>query len=127
LTKLTTSRFFDTGLIGKAASYQELQPFFDYQTQLNDNLIRILINGIGLRDNIDAVVLPISLKPSTPTAFGAVRTPVAVYVGRQQPTTPAITAFVWDMGADGRPIGTLTTADPSFTEALLVTLVIHYS
>jgi len=127
MTKLTTSRFFDTGLIGKAASYQELQPFFDYQTQLNDNLIRILINGIGLRDNIDAVILPIGLKQNTPTGFGAVRTPVAVYVGGQRPISPAITTFVWEMGNDGRPVATLTTTDPSYTGTLDVTLVIHYS
>jgi hypothetical protein len=127
MTKLTTSRLFDTGLIGRAQVYQELQPFFDYQTQLNENLMRVLINGVGLRDNLDVRILTVTVRHGEFVSVAVPKPPLVVLVGRQTPLTPALLSFVWDVDAEGRLRCRATTDAPTSGQALDLTLVVFFS
>lgn len=125
--KLTVSRLFDTGFISKGNSYKELQAYFDYQLQLNDNLFRVLINGVNIADNQDATLISASLTPGQQTEIRLGRIPAAVYIGRQNNIAYPITTFVWDVNASANLLATITTADPLFTNPITVTLVVHFS
>lgn len=125
--KLTVSRLFDTGFISKGNSFKELGPYFDYQLQLNDNLFRVLINGVNIADNQDATLISASLIPGQQTEIKLGRIPAAVYIGRQNNTAYPITTFVWDVNASANLLATITTADIAFTNPITVTLVVHFS
>jgi hypothetical protein len=125
--KLTISRFFDLAAIAKNETFKSLAGFFDYQAQLNDNLFRILLNGIGIRDNQDASIVQVSLIPNIFSALNIQKKPLAVYIGSQDTIGKAINSFVWYMDNQNQLNVKITTIDQFYTDAINVTLIIHFS
>lgn len=125
--KLTISRFFDLAAIAKNETFKSLAGFFDYQAQLNDNIFRILLNGIGIRDNQDASIVDVSLIPNIFSALNIQKKPLCVYVGAQDTIGKAINSFVWYMDNQNQLNVKITTIDQFYTDAINVTLIIHFS
>lgn len=125
--KLTISRFFDLASIAKNEVFKSLAGFFDYQAQLNDNIFRILLNGIGIRDNQDASIVEVSLIPNIFSALNIQKKPLCVYVGSQDTIGKAINSFVWYMDNQNQLNVKITCIDQFYTDAINVTLIIHFS
>jgi hypothetical protein len=125
--KLTISRFFDLAAIAKNETFKSLAGFFDYQSQLNDNLFRILLNGIGIRDNQDASIVSVSLTPNILTPLNIQKKPLAVYIGSQDTIGKPINSFVWFMDNNNQLTVKITCLDNLYTDPINVTLIIHFS
>lgn len=125
--KLTLSRFFDMALISSSNAYKSLQSFFEYQAQLNDNLFRILLNNVSIKDNLDANLITVPLIQNLTSQIKTIRRPIAVYVASQDTFTKPLNSFVWYMDSDNQLSVTITCLDTSYTLPINVTLVIHYS
>lgn len=129
MAKIQLSRVFDVALVATTKAYQELQPFVEFFNQLSDNVVRTLTNGISLLDNVDCKQIKLDMKDDIPTALAVdKRVPLAVYLSRQIPSTPMVTAFSWEITNDGAislrvkfdtPPPTNTTINCSF--------IVHYS
>lgn len=78
MTKLSVARVFEVSQVAATKAYGELQSFFEYFNQLTDNLLRVIQNGVGIRDNLDAELKTISLTHGSPTPVAFRKRPVAV-------------------------------------------------
>lgn len=101
MAKIQIPRIFEVALIAATKAYKDIEPLVDYINQLSDNVIRILTNGVSLNDNMDAKRLALDLKDNTATSINVGKVPVAVYLARQVPATPLVTAWSWDIDKDG--------------------------
>lgn len=127
MTKLTVSRIFDVSFIANTRAFQEMKPFVEYVNQTVDNLIRIMRNGIGVQDNVDAQVLVQSLKHNTDSTVGLGKRPLLVLLGRQAPTVPAITSFTWRLDDSNNLVLRVSLADAAYTGSVDVTLLAVFS
>lgn len=102
--KITFGRLFDQSLIGKTKSGQELQAFIDWTQQAIDNIARALTSALTIGDNMDANFYTQKAK-STATyvvlEFRVNKAPKAMFVARQEPSSPPISSFAWQMLPSG--------------------------
>jgi hypothetical protein len=101
MTKIRVSSIFDVAQVAATKAYKELSTFVDYVNSLSDPVVQALTNGISFRDNLDCTELNINMPHDTPTAVANKRVPIAVYLARQVPSTPMVTAFSWSIDNDG--------------------------
>lgn len=126
MTKLSVARIFEVSQIATTKAYSELQPFIDYVNSLADNLVRVLVNGISIRDNLDATIITLEMKDQTPQSVATKKVPLAVYVARCNPSLPFLIGHAWSIGASGELILT-TKFDSVPTASVAVTFIVHYS
>lgn len=126
VAKLTVARLFEVSQIATTKAYQDLETFVDYVNSLADNLVRILVNGVSLKDNVDCQIVKLNLKDNTPQSIATTKQPIEVRVQRQIPMTPAITAFTWQIDNTGA-LQVLVKFDTPPTTTVEVTLIAHFS
>lgn len=78
MTKLSIARIFEVSQVAASKAYGELQPFIDYVNSFTDNVIRVLQNGVGIRDNLDAEIKVVTLTHGSPTGVSFRKRPIAV-------------------------------------------------
>ena len=79
--KLSVARVFEVSQIAASKAYGELQPFIEYVNQLADNVIRVLQNGVGLKDNLDAELQTIALTHGSSISVAFRKKPIAIIAG----------------------------------------------
>ena len=122
MAKITVSRIFEVSLIATTKAYTELQPFIDYVNGLADNTIRILRNGITLRDNVACSIIDQKFTPGQALQFAVTRRPLGIIV--LQSDAP-VTSFVWQPLSDATQVSaTVTSSSPI---AFNVKLCVFYS
>lgn len=122
MAKITVSRIFEVSLIATTKAYTELQPFIDYVNGLADNTIRILRNGITLRDNVACSIIDQKFTPGQALQFAVTRRPLGIIV--LQSDAP-VTSFVWQPLSDTTQVSaTVTSSSPI---AFNVKLCVFYS
>lgn len=126
MTKINVTRTFEKASLAKEQFFAALEPFVDYVNGLADNFIRILSNGVGIVDNMDATLKTISVKHNTDTPFAVSKRPVAIFVVKQASVTNPVLSFTWFFSAD-QEITVNTNFNGSPTDAIQLTLWIQYS
>lgn len=126
MAKLTVSRIFDVALLAQSKIYNDIKSFIDYMNQFVDNVIRILTNGVTIKDNLAAAQFTIPCRHNKVVTVTLTKKPVVVFLGRQYPVTPQITSFAWDF-IDGTTISVVPKFDvPTSTDSLDVTFVAFF-
>jgi hypothetical protein len=126
MTKLSVARIFEVSQIATTKAYKDLSPFVDYVNSLADNLVRVLVNGIGLRDNLDCQILKLNMQDQVPQSVFVRRPPLAVYIGGQFPRKPFAYGVSWGVGNSGELILECRFDSPP-PASIEVTFVIHFS
>lgn len=126
MAKLSVARLFEVSQIATTKAFQEMQPFVEYVNQLADNLVRILVNGIGVRDNLDAQLVTLTVSADTPLSVRTNKVPIAALLVRQNPRNPLVTGFAWDIDNDG-VLRIEVTFDDSAASQLDVTVLAIFS
>jgi hypothetical protein len=102
--KITFGRIFETSLIAKTKSFKELQPLIEWLQQAIDNLARVSTGAVTLGDNIDASTYVQKVKSASlnvSVEFKVNKVPAALFVSKQAPTTPVVSAFSWQILPNG--------------------------
>lgn len=126
MAKLTVSRIFDVASLATSKIYSDIKSFVEYMNQFVDNVIRILTNGVTIKDNLAATMFTIPCRHNKVETITLIKKPVAIFIGRQYPVTPQVTSFVWDF-IDGTTISVTPKFDvPTSSASLDVTFVAFY-
>lgn len=126
MAKITISRIFDVAQIATSKIYSDIKGFIDYMNQFVDNVIRILTNGVTIKDNLAAVQFTIPCRHDKIETITLTKKPTVVFLGRQYPVTPQITSFAWDF-IDGTTISVKPKFDsPSSTATLDLTFIAFF-
>lgn len=80
MTKIQVQRLFEATQVAGTKAYQELTPFFEFFNQMLDNFTRVLRNGIGIADNLDAQIIEIQLQHGKPLAIRVTKAPIEVRI-----------------------------------------------
>lgn len=128
MTKLSISRFLEVSKYLATNSGKELQDFITYVSDLADQTLRALRNGIGLRDNLDATVKTVSVKHNIDAIINTDgKTPLAIMPTYQvNSNVNMISAFAWTTNQAGQIIVRVQFASAP-TSSLDITLVIYFS
>lgn len=78
MTKVQIQRIFEATQVAATKAYQELTPFFDFYNQMLDNFTRILRNGVGIADNLDAQIVEITLEHNKTQSIRVNKQPIEV-------------------------------------------------
>lgn len=124
--KLSIARLFDDALVATTKAYEQLQPFIEHVNQFIDNVSRILTKNVTLADNLDAETRSVILKDGIAATLALTRRPLAVWIAKQEPTSPASATFVWRTTDKGELSVTATYATAPITP-ISVTLIILYA
>lgn len=103
MAKLTVSRIFDVAQLATSKIYQDIRGFVEYMNQFVDNTIRILTNGVTIKDNLAATTFTIPCRHNKVVTVTLDKKPLAIFLGRQYPIDPQVTSFAWDF-LDGTSI-----------------------
>lgn len=126
MAKITISRIFDVATLATSKIYSDIKGFVEYMNQFVDNVIRILTNGVTIKDNLSATQFTVPCRHDKIETITLVKRPTVVFLGRQFPVTPQITSFAWDF-IDGTTISVKPKFDvPTSTASLDVTFVAFY-
>lgn len=126
MAKLTVSRIFDVAQLAQSKIYNDIKSFIDYMNSFVDNVIRILTNGVTIKDNLAAAMVTIPCRHNKVVSVTLTKRPIAVLLGRQYPTIPQVTSFTWDY-IDGTTIGVTPKFDvPTSTDSLDLTFIAFF-
>lgn len=128
--KLPFSRIFDTGLVAKEKAFTELAPFIEWIQNVVDVLYRALSNNISIGDNLDAQFFTFRIKPTSSshsTTIALRKRPRAVFLARQNPTTPGVSRpLTWEIDQSGQTLINLTFSTVP-TTAIEITVLAFFS
>lgn len=126
MAKLSISRIFEVSKLLATKSGKELQELVTYTSELAEQVLRILRNGVTLSDNIDCKVVTYSLLHNTPQEINTDgRTPVGLQVIRTISPTYGWSSVNWYLNDKGAVILTVGFTN-SPASAVQTTLVIYY-
>ena len=122
MTKLAISRFLETSKFLATESGKELSDFISYVSDLADQSLRALRNGVGVRDNLDAVVKAVTVKHNTDG-----RVPLAVMPTYQATSLASmVSGFAWSVNQQGQVVVRMKF-DNAPSTSLDISLVILFS
>lgn len=96
--KITFGRIFEQSLLKESKFLEDAMPFIEWVQQAVDNIARALTNSLSIADNMDAQVLTQKVKggaTSQSVEFKARKTPMALMLAQQVPTSPRVLSFAW--------------------------------
>lgn len=126
MAKLSISRIFETSKLLATKSGKELSELITYTSELAEQVLRILRNGVTLSDNIDCKVVTYSLSNGTPQEINTDgRTPIGIHIIRTISSSYGWTSTNWYLNDRGAVILTVGFTN-SPTAAVETTLVIYY-
>lgn len=126
--KITFGRIFETSLIGKAKSYEELAPFIEWVQQAIDNMARALTAQIGVQDNLDAEWIDQTVRSTTNTAsleFKTSKAPKGLLLA-QAPVNPKVTSWGWKLTTTGN-VQVILTLESAPTAGVAVRFLAFFS
>lgn len=128
MTKLAISLFLETSKFLATDAGKELTDFITYVSDLADQSLRALRNGVGIRDNLDAVVKTVSVKHNTDAVVNTDgRSPLAIVPSYQLGSlVNMVSAFGWTVNAQGQVV-VRVKFDSAPTSAIDISLVILFS
>lgn len=94
MTKIQVQRLFEATQVAGTKAYQELTPFFDFFNQMLDNFTRVLRNGVGIADNLDAQIIEVTLQHNTTQSIRVNKAPIEVRCAYS--SSPLATPLFWD-------------------------------
>lgn len=124
MTLVTIQRLIDKAPFAKSQAAQELSILVDYLNNAFDNLIRVTRKGIGLRDNLDCIVITTKLTHNTSSTIAVGKRPILVQIAQ---STVGVTSYVWTQSTESSQISITAKFDGTPTAAVDVTLWIQYS
>ena len=101
MTKLNIGQLFEISQLQALRDVQVITPFVDFVNSMADNLVRVLRNGVGLRDNVDCEIFAITMTDGIAQKIKTRKTPIGVIVIRQALTQQQIKNFTWLIASDG--------------------------
>jgi hypothetical protein len=127
MTVVTITRTPDIAKALNTKSGKELEDILSFLvTELTDQVIRCLRNGISFRDNVTCIVSQVALRHDTYQEIETSgRTPTQILFGRVSSPTTILTGFGWYIDERSR-LQVKVKFDPVVTEALDVTLTILF-
>lgn len=128
MTKLAISRFLETSKFLATESGKELSDFISYVSDLADQSLRALRNGVGVRDNLDAVVKAVTVKHNTDAIVNTDgRVPLAVMPTYQATSLASmVSGFAWSVNQQGQVVVRMKF-DNAPSTSLDISLVILFS
>lgn len=124
--KLSLSRIFETSQALATQAGQQLREPLQFLSNLGEQTLRALRNGLTFTDNFDGQLKLVDLSADVDQVVGGLRkTPTLVLPGRVYSTTSNIDSFGWWINGNSElVVNAGFTGAP--TEALPVVLVILY-
>jgi hypothetical protein len=127
MSKLSTAGGIEASKYKATKAGQELNGLIDDVSTLTDDVVKVLRNGVGIRDNLDAKLMTVSLTHNTLQALNTDgKTPVGIVPIRVYSTTYGMQSFIWYVDGSGK-VQIKATYSATPTDALDVTLVIYFS
>lgn len=128
MSKITISRLLESSRFVATKAGAELTDFIQAVADLVENTVRILTNGVGVKDNMDAIIKSVSIKHNTDTVVNTNgKTPLEVRPTYQLGNlTNMVSAFGWTINSSGQTV-IRAKFDSATTAAIDITLVIQFS
>ena len=128
MTKIAITAFLETSKFLATKAGAELGDFISYVSDLADQSLRTLRNGVGIRDNLDAAVKSVSVKHNTDTVVNTDgKVPLAIIPTYQLGSLAnMISAFGWTINGSGQTV-IRVKFDSATTAAVDISLVVLFS
>lgn len=125
MAKLTLSRIFELSKVLTTTSGRELEAAWTYVSELAEQVLRALRNGVTLKDNLDASLLRITVSHGIEAGFNPRKSPLWVTPGRVISTLYGVDSHRWYVNAAGE-WRIVVNFSPVPVDPLEVDLVVFY-
>ena len=125
MAKITISRIFETSKILATEPGQILQDFINYMSQLAEQTLRNLRNGLTFADNFDCLISTVSLKDGVEQVINTSgRQPTGIIPLRVVSTAYGSAGLVWYIDETGatKVSVTFTNSPPTAQNVVLLIL-----
>lgn len=127
MTQIKVSKILETAKFIATDAGKELQDFIQYVSELADQVIRILRNGVTFADNMDAKFINVNLVTATATAINVGnRRPKMIMVAEVISVTYGVDSFSWYVDNDGSTKVKVGFTGSPGTSQIPVVLLISY-
>ena len=105
MSKINISRLLDTSKMIKTEAGKQLEPLINYTSDMAEQVLRSLKNGLTFEDNINSSILTVGLVHNTSQEINTNnRTPTGVLIRRVLSTTDIPTGLLWYLNDSGNLI-----------------------
>lgn len=128
MTQIKVSKILDIAKYTATKAGSELADFLLYVSELADQTIRILRNGITFTDNVDCSFLTVNLATGVTSAVNVgSRRPKAIWVAQVVSVLYGVDTFRWYIDGDGScKVIVNFTGSPAASQQIPVVLLILY-
>jgi uncharacterized UPF0160 family protein len=96
MAKITISRIFEISKLLATETGQELQSFFEYFSQVNELVLRVLRKGLTFEDNMQSIVREYEVTSDIEQAINVdKKTPSGIIITKVVSESVSVTNFVW--------------------------------
>lgn len=127
MTQIKVSKILELAKFTQTEAGKQLQDFLQYVSELADQVIRILRNGITIQDNVDAKWLDVTLVTGVATVVNVgSRRAKMITVAQVVSVLYGLDAFSWYVDTDGSTkVKATLTGSPGTAQVPVVLLVCY--
>lgn len=128
MTQIKISKILEVAKFLATTSGKELEDFIQYVSDLADQMVRAMRNGLSVADNLDAKFLTVNLAHNVTSAVNVgSRRAKMILTAQVLSVTYGLDTFHWYVDADGSTKVRMTfTGSPAATLQIPVVLLISY-
>ncbi len=125
MTKLSIQRVFETSKLLATDSGKELQELIGYVAEFAEQTLRILRNGVGVADQLDAQLVNAIVVSGEETEISTNKVPIGIFPIRIQEEGTKNGEFGWYLNDQGRVITNLVVTGTALDQYTVTYLVIY--
>lgn len=125
MTKLSTNRVFETSKLLSTEAGKQLQELISYTAEFAEQTLRVLRNGVGVADQLDAQLIQAQIVSGEDTEINNNKPPIGIFPIRVVEEGAKVGEFGWYFNDSGRVITNLVVTGTALEQYNVTYLVIY--